>query len=230
MCILGQDVNPWFIRGYDYIIKTLILLMIHPQPIIGGVSMIMSWGGICNVRYDHSYGIMVIMGQHVSAVFYNSVVLRNHCSGNHMWYVSVNWRSIWIDMAVMVKCSHGTRMWNIWSIMGQHVNVGVMVVIDYVSKVLSNHIVIHYGSIEGLFDRYGSYGWNVVMALACGIWVQLMDTCHAVLMVVIDYVSKVLSTICDYITTQLIVNVSDMALRTLLRNQSLPLHSIDMCP
>jgi len=53
--------------------------MIHPQPIIGGVSMIMGVaGGICNVRYDHCiWNPWSIMGQHVSAVFYNSVVLRN---------------------------------------------------------------------------------------------------------------------------------------------------------
>jgi len=35
-------------------------------------------GGICNVRYDHCiWNPWSIMGQHVSAVFYNSVVLRN---------------------------------------------------------------------------------------------------------------------------------------------------------
>jgi len=108
-CVSGQDVNPLFIRGYDYIIKTLDYFYDTSSANHRGISMIMGVaGGICNVRYDHCIGIHGQLWDTCQCVFYNSVVLRNQLLRQpYVICVRVNWRSIWIDMAVTVKCSHG---------------------------------------------------------------------------------------------------------------------------
>jgi len=130
-----------------------------------------------NVKHDACmWNLWWIRGQHVNAVL--TVVIDNVIKfhGNHMWYVSgelVVYLNRYDNYRWSV--SHYTCMWNPWWITGQHVNAVLMVEFDYVIKCSGNHMWCILSELKVCLDRYGSYGWNVVMTLVCGIHGRLWD-------------------------------------------------------